>query len=198
VPESFFKTDKVMESTRTFIAVELSEPALSDTVRLLKRLETKLPDIRWSKEEQFHITLKFLGQVDNRRLPEVCSAARDVAMHVSPFELKLEQLGTFPQGKPPRVLWAGISSGSDQLELLHEQLDTRLSEIGFPIEPRRFHPHLTLGRVNRQANKGLIEDALRAANQSFGTLCEVEELVLMASRRDRRQIVYEVMDRIQL
>jgi 2'-5' RNA ligase len=131
---------------RTFVAIDL-EPelkrALEDLVRKLKRTGA---DVRWVDGRGMHLTLKFLGEIDQAAVPDVDQAVKAAASGSGRFPLILRGTGTFPPGKSPRVLWAGVA---EEPALMHLQkaVEARLEAAGYPSEDRPFHPHLTLGRV---------------------------------------------------
>ncbi len=187
-----------MQSTRCFVAVEIMEPAYSEVRRLIENWSRRLTGVRWSREDQLHITIKFLGDVDNRLLPEVCSKLRAAATSTAPFAVSLAGLGTFPIGRPPRVIWAGIEQGSHQLSHLHQQLDQGLAEVGVAREGRKFTPHLTLGRVGKACDRELLAELLSQASATIESHFDVERLLLLASRKMHGRIVYEPIDRVSL
>jgi len=145
-------------SIRCFIAVELDESVKTELGRLQKRLAKQLRGdefgINWVKPERIHLTLKFLGDVDDTLIPEICSAVSEAAEHFSPFEIELSGLGCFPpNNRPARVLWAGITTGAETLGELAEAIDLNLGVLDFGPETRKFSPHLTLARI-KQPNAG--------------------------------------------
>ncbi len=145
-------------SIRCFIAVELDQGVKTELGRLQKRLAKQLWDdefgINWVKPKRIHLTLKFLGDVDETLTPEICSAVSEAAEHFSPFEIELSGLGCFPPNdRPGRVLWAGITTGAETLRELAEAIDMNLGVLDFPPETRKFNPHLTLARI-KQPNAG--------------------------------------------
>ena len=145
-------------SIRCFIAVELEESVKGELGRLQKRLAKRLRGnefgINWVKPERIHLTLKFLGEVDETLVPEICSAVSEAAEHFSQFEIELSGLGCFPpNNRPARVLWAGITTEGEVLGELAGAIDTNLGVLDFEPERRKFSPHLTLARI-KQPNAG--------------------------------------------
>ncbi|MCK4849272.1 MAG: RNA 2',3'-cyclic phosphodiesterase, partial [Candidatus Heimdallarchaeota archaeon] len=103
--------------------------------------------IRPVKPNQLHLTLKFLGEVAEKRLVEI---EKELKMIKLPsFEIELLHMGFFPNERRPRVIWIGLSEGKSQLITLAREVDDRLSKIGFPKEKRKFSPHLTVGRIKK-------------------------------------------------
>lgn len=183
-----------MQTTRTFIAIEVGSPAREVVLRLLKQLSSELSGVRWTQPDQLHLTLKFLGDIDNRTLPEVCTQMRAACDGIEAFSVALQGLGAFPKNKPPRVLWTGIEQGAEQLAVLHQRLDSSLSNLGAPADNRGYAPHLTLGRINRGADQNEIATRLERDAATHFAQFDVNELQLIASVRERNRMIYETID----
>ena len=132
---------------RTFIAIDL-DAALKDRVALLvQKLSRGNPNVKWIERDGMHLTLKFLGEIDETQAEAVKETLRTVAARHHPFELGLKGTGTFPPGsRNPRVLWAGFEP-REELSALQADIEEELARKGFPKEERPFRAHLTLGRV---------------------------------------------------
>jgi 2'-5' RNA ligase len=132
---------------RAFIAIELDkeiQSALLSAIKILKKKDTK---VSWAKPPGIHLTLKFLGKIKSEFIPEIESVLKKTAKKHTPFSLCIKRIGTFPlRTHKPRIIWAGIEE-NEYLVSLHEELDKNLIKLGFPGEKRKFHPHLTLGRI---------------------------------------------------
>jgi 2'-5' RNA ligase len=140
-----------VESWRIFIAIEL--PA-STRLRLkdhIDRLRDALPDARasWSREENLHLTLKFLGDTPVSQIETLSEVAKRAASNAIPFELIVSGVGAFPPRGQPRVLWIGIEDTSEQLGKLQQALEDECDKEGFARETRPFHPHLTIARLRK-------------------------------------------------
>jgi len=138
--------------TRTFIALDLSEAARAALRSELRRLAQALPDVRFVDPGSLHLTLAFLGELDDATLAAVIALAGEVARHVAPFELALAGLGVFGPPTAPRVIWAGVGGETRPLLALQRRLAAGLEAEGFPREQRPFSPHLTLARLKRPLN----------------------------------------------
>ena len=157
---------------RTFIAIELDpgiKRTLSDFLRRLKKLAPR--NISWIRESGMHLTLKFLGEVDEGRVPIVQTLMNDVAAASPAFPLKLKGTGFFPpQAKVPRVLWIGTEEQPAILNL-EEKLVSGLERLGFAREDRPFRPHLTLGRVRHASGLGeAIAELEKNRETAFGEM----------------------------
>ncbi|HEX6014192.1 MAG TPA: RNA 2',3'-cyclic phosphodiesterase [Geminicoccaceae bacterium] len=125
---------------RLFIALDLPE----DVLDALDRLCEGLPGVRWSDPGQFHLTLRFLGEVEQGTFYEVGEALAGVSH--PPFELALKGLGQFPPRGAPHTLWAGVDDPAGTLPTLRRRIERALGEVGLEPERRKFAPHVTLGR----------------------------------------------------
>ena len=125
---------------RLFVAVDLPEAVC----RRLAAFCGGVPGARWLPVEQFHLTLRFIGEVDNGAFDDIAEALDDV--HIEPFSLALSGVGHFPPRGTPRVLWVGVDDGAAAVRL-HDKIETRLQRLGLEPDARRFHPHITLARL---------------------------------------------------
>jgi 2'-5' RNA ligase len=166
---------------RTFVAVEIPDDLRSEVIAYQRRLQSFEARVRWVKPEQMHITLKFLGEIDQTQSDLLDELFQAVAEENAPFELELQGLGAFPNLRRPSILWAGITTGADALAGLAGQLEAAASELGFKKEKRGFNPHLTLGRV--KSPKGLppvVERIQKDESKLFGSF-PVSEFVFIQS-----------------
>ncbi|HEX5080872.1 MAG TPA: RNA 2',3'-cyclic phosphodiesterase [Blastocatellia bacterium] len=165
---------------RTFIAIEIPSEIKSALAALQTQLRRAGADASWTKPENLHLTLNFLGEVDERRIVEVEKACVLSAAEFQPFTLSLKDTGVFPNERQPRVLWAGLSGDVGIVVEMRARLDERLALIGFKRDEKKFHPHLTIGRL--KSNKKIRELlALAYAYQLPALSFAVTEIVLMKS-----------------
>lgn len=180
-----------MARIRTFIAVDVDSSVRRKAAELTSRLRAAEGKITWVAPQQMHLTVKFLGEVPDTKLPKVCSAVEAACRTLAPFAIECRGAGAFPDRDRPRTLWIGVTEGVAELRALHDALEDQLAPFGFPKEGRGFKPHLTIGRV-RQPGAGLAE--LLAANEAFvAGGCEIGEAVVYASFLDRAGPTYEVL-----
>lgn len=173
------------QTIRTFIAVELSADllrALAETQARLKRT-LDMPSLRWVAPEGVHITLKFLGDVLPRQMPDIEAALAEIAPAHSPFEVRATGLGAFPGLNRPSVLWVGLEGDVAALARLRDDVERVIAPLGFPTERRPFNPHLTLARVKDApaADVQRIRDTLRGAPLGDIGALAVNTLSLMRS-----------------
>jgi 2'-5' RNA ligase len=140
------------KSFRTFIAVEITKPIRARAQELIDSLDGTLADVKWVETHNMHLTLKFLGEVHEREIFEVCQAVGRGAAEVEPFELEVCGAGAFPNATRPRTVWLGAKEGTEPMILLHDRIEAKLAELGYREEHRRFQVHLTIGRVRGGEN----------------------------------------------
>ncbi|MCU6795548.1 RNA 2',3'-cyclic phosphodiesterase [Paenibacillus sp. WQ 127069] len=135
-----------IESSRLFIAIPIDELWKQQLTQQMTRLQPKLPFQKWTHPEDYHITLKFLGDTSVEQYERLSKLLTHVAETTQPFQLTLTEWGTFGPHASPSILWAGV--GGDLLPLmnLQQNIDNSMTELGFLKENRDFHPHLTIAR----------------------------------------------------
>jgi len=173
---------------------------LWDALAPLRERREKLP-VKWVRPENIHLSLKFLGDVDDAREPELHAALKQAAgsrMEARPITLQIEAFGVFPDYHRPRVLWAGVAH-DPALELLQHGVEQAFAPLGFPTEARPFRPHVTLGRASREARPrdfAGLETAMAALQ--FATTTVVADVDLMQSTLQPGGPVYQVKYRERL
>ncbi len=189
-----------MQTIRSFIAVPLAENVSRGTARLITRLSQVDEGIRWVPVDNLHLTLKFLGEVDNTLVPKICEFSREICEGYEPFELSFAGTGGFPNLNRARILWVGVEDPSGSLVGIVSELESKLADLGFKPEPRDYTPHLTIGRTRsggRRASEQIIEQMKAEQGTMLGEM-EVAQVHLMASFLDKAGPTYQVMDTIDL
>jgi len=131
---------------RLFVAVNLPADVRQSLWDAAAPLRQRAGPVRWVAAESIHLTLKFLGEVDELRAVQVAQSLTAVAGAARTFTLPLGGFGAFPSTAHPRAVWAGCEA-VPPLELLQHDVERAMHDLGFPLEGRPFRPHLTLGRV---------------------------------------------------
>ena len=135
---------------RVFVAIDIDEKnkaAIGDLQRQLQgKADIKKGDVKWVNGDAMHLTLKFLGEIEDGKAAEVCEITKNVSTNHKTFELAVESVGHFG-GKAAQVVWIGTGAGSDNLCELQKDLEQQLESAGWPKETREFTGHLTLCRV---------------------------------------------------
>jgi RNA 2',3'-cyclic 3'-phosphodiesterase len=132
---------------RSFVAIELPAEVKRALGALQDDLRAARADVSWVKPENFHLTLKFLGDVEEGRLGEVERMCAEAASAARRFDLKLGGVGLLPHRRQPRVVYVEVGGQVRELGELHRAVEEKLDALGFEKEARAFRPHITLGRV---------------------------------------------------
>ncbi len=188
-----------MPRTRTFIAVEIDDEIRDRAITLQETLAKAGAEVKWVDPESMHITLLFLGEVDDRELHSVCRAVKSVAEDESPFVLRVSGVGAFPTPRRPKTIWAGITDGLDELKHLHGLLEAKMLDLGcYRTEERGYNPHLTLGRVKGAEDGLLLAPELAKLLTWSGGRTMIHELIVFSSELERSGPVYTVLGRGRL
>ncbi len=147
-------------TVRAFVAVNLDQGLKDALAKVQERLKATRADVGWVRPESLHLTLKFLGQVEESRLAVVAEAIGTAATGYGSFRLVLGGLGAFPQPRAARVVWIGVQQGAEALLTLQARVEAGLEALGFAREERPFAAHLTLGRVRGPARREQLAVAL--------------------------------------
>jgi RNA 2',3'-cyclic 3'-phosphodiesterase len=182
---------------RAFLAVPVTPPAFDPGVRLIERLATAMPGVRWVRSDGLHLTLHFFGDLPDDAVPLVVDAARIAARKVEPYTAQLGGLGCFPRDGDERVLWIGMQQGEGETAALQRDVEDALSARGFPREPRAFRPHVTLGRPRERFTEAVRRRWAGFAAESLPPFA-VEELRLFRSQLGPGGSRYEVLERAPL
>ena len=164
---------------RSFIAVDLAESVCAAIGTLQGELARMKADVRWTRVEGMHVTLKFLGAIEAPRLDAV-HAALERALHAQPaLHVRAHGVGAFPSLRRPRVLCVGLQAAG--LVELAARVDTTVTALGFEPERRAFTPHVTLGRVNSGRGWAPLEARLSGhLDDDFGA-SDVDEVTIFRS-----------------
>jgi 2'-5' RNA ligase len=183
---------------RLFVAINFPPDLRRDLWRATESLRAARLPVRWVGADALHLTLKFLGEVQPAQRPDIERALAAAVQGARPFELGLGGFGAFPAVERPRVIWVACE-GTPPLELLQHRVEIETERLGFPVEARAFRPHVTLGRVGRDAGRSrlggldqLLEDL------AFEASCVVSAVDLMLSRPGAEGSVYEVAQSVPL
>lgn len=168
-------------AARLFVAVPVSRAVKEAASRLIQGARRTGADVKWVEDHNLHITLKFLGDVERDRIPEVIRRVAQVCSQGAPFDVTFSGVGAFPASGPPRVLWLSASDPGQGLSSLAAGLDLELSEMGFAREPGIFQAHLTLGRARSPRGVGEAVARLRALGEGLSVSMRVSEVQVIES-----------------
>jgi len=166
---------------RTFIAIDVPDSVKQHARMIRNQLGTSHADIKWVDYQNYHLTVKFLGEVKESMLPSIGRQLRLAAESCPVFYLSAGGIGFFPNPRRPRVIWLGIHGEIDKAEFLGERVDAYLSELRFESE-REHTLHLTLGRVRSEANLAELMKKIKEHEQKPKLIgFKVEQFRLMQS-----------------
>ncbi len=170
-----------LQQIRAFIAVDVGPDVRAALRPVVEQLKHRAHQVRWVPEDQWHLTAKFLGDVDGRQVGEIAKAMQEEANATPAFELEFRGLKPFPPGREPRIVAVEVVSGVDALASFHQRLDQRMEAFGVPSERRSFLAHLTLGRIKGAGQMEWLWDSVRdQAEADFG-MASIDEAILFQS-----------------
>ncbi|RFT16066.1 MAG: 2'-5' RNA ligase [Candidatus Saccharicenans subterraneus] len=166
---------------RTFIAIDLSQEIKNRLTAAVKQLKPLATGIKWVAPENYHLTLKFMGEVAESRIEDIKAILDNLSGKYQKFNLVARGTGSFPPGQSRmRVIWVGLEAGPE-LFSIQAELEEALSQQGFEKEERPFSPHLTIGRAREPQRQDRLKAELdRLGQQEFGSM-EVKEIELFQS-----------------
>ena len=181
---------------RAFIAVEISAATIERIAAAMDDLKPKLPGVRWVAPANFHLTVKFLGDIETHQVAAVGNALEPVITLFPRCTINAKGLGVFPGLRKPKVLWVGFMG--EELTQLAKRIDAALLPLGFPAEPRAFTAHLTIGRWRQHEHRvgDLKQELARWRDHDFGATL-VDRVTLFQSVLKPTGAVYSTLNVIE-
>ena len=170
-------------SIRVFLAIEL-DPLIQDAFDRFQDQAGSILPVKWVSPQSIHLTIKFIGDIDQQQVPIIQEELQEIAQTTQPFRLTIKGLGGFPSLHRPRIFWAGVSGEVDHLEVFVACVETAMNTLGYIQEERPYHPHLTLSRIksnSREIGRMLETSDLLKQEWVFGELL-VDRLCLFQSQ----------------
>lgn len=188
-----------MADKRIFIGFDISDEARQRAEAHIKELRKAAPDVRvgWEKPEKLHVTVKFLGDVDEGRLASLSRMIEGVAADHRSSRVKLIGTGVFPNDRQPRILWLGIENNDAELSLIAASVEQACSELGFKLEDRKFKPHVTIARI-RDPQKGRPLAAMHLRSGFEPVEFAVSQIVVYESKLGPGGSAYAILTRHSL
>jgi RNA 2',3'-cyclic 3'-phosphodiesterase len=182
------------KTLRTFTAVEITGAIRARAGELIAALDGTTADVKWVEPHNLHVTLKFLGDVRDREIANVCNAVTRGAAKVQPFDIEVRGAGAFPTAARPRTVWLGVAEGDKPMVLLHDAVEAELAELGYREEHRRFQAHITIGRV-RGAGTAIADLGKRIVQQAdfLAGRMTVSKVTVFASTLTPDGPIYDVL-----
>lgn len=188
-----------METLRLFLAIAIPEPVREELRRLQRDLQPLLPPrlVRWARPEQFHLTLKFLGNVPARDVVALREAARNVSNAARPFRLRAEGVGFFPGKSSPRVFWVEIKNRDGSLLEFQRDLEAAVRPFG-EKDGNRFTAHVTLARFQKLPRRAVETVCARATEGRFFGEWEAQEAELIESRLQPAGALHAILETFRM
>ena len=179
-----------MATIRAFIAIEIDHPNKEKLSALISHLKKPNADVKWVNETHMHLTLKFLGNIEQVKVQEISEALDSIAKGFKAFAIQFSKIGAFPNMRRPRVIWMGIDKGSDALKLLNGKTESGMERIGYAKEKREYRSHLTLGRVRSLKNISELAKLIDEAQLDFQDEIKIDRLILFQSTLTLKGAIY--------
>jgi 2'-5' RNA ligase len=186
---------------RTFIAIELTPEVRESLKKLQDLLKASGADVKWVEPGNIHLTLKFLGEIDEQQCQKITAVLTDVSKTTPGFSLIINAVGAFPRIQSPRVVWAGISEGSQEAGILACALEEKIAKLGIPKEERAFSAHVTLGRTRSDKGRQQLVQTLMDARDHFAgwpQAMPVSKITFFKSTLTPRGPVYDTIAQTSL
>lgn len=205
---------------RAFLAIELPPEIKTFLSKLQNKLKAATEDVhphtnwknniryqpigvgvKWVEPENIHLTLKFLGEINEEQLSRITQIMESVSQENSPYTIEISSLGAFPKIEAPRVLWVGAEKGSKETKGIAKALEEKIQKLGIPKEERAFSSHITIGRTRSAINRlKLIEELKKLEGYFSGKeqAFTVEKITLFKSTLSSRGPTYEVLQQTSL
>ena len=183
---------------RTFLALPLDEIVVEGLLRAQRALASTGARVRWVESDNLHLTIKFLGDVNDEGLDEVCRVAEKVASQAETFEFSVTGLRSVPPTGQMRMVWVDVVEPTGRLERLQAALEEAYAALGFKMENRAFRPHLTLGRVKSGKNVSQLREAVAEYSKTDFGIQSAEELIVFSSKLTPTGPVYSPLKTARL
>jgi RNA 2',3'-cyclic 3'-phosphodiesterase len=157
-----------MAKVRTFICIPLPDKIIRQIERVQEKIRQQDDGTRWVNPKTMHLTLQFLGDIDETSVDEISRLISPLIASTPAFTLSLDRVGAFPNLRQPKVFWIGVQDAGGQLFKLQDEIATQLLKLGFK-EDKKYHPHLTLGRVKKPWLAKKVAEKLLPLEWNFGS-----------------------------
>lgn len=194
IGDYYFLSVRDMKNTaqriRCFVAIEIPCAIQDRLAQIQDALRKRIRQASWVNPKNFHLTLKFLGEVEHTQLDTVEAAIRQVAMNHSPFSMQVGGIGAFPNLTRPRVVWCGVKVGAAEISELAQEINLELDRCGYPRDERTSNPHLTIARIKERMDLRPFTDTFHQYEKIDGASMTVHEIILVRSQLHLKGAVY--------
>ena len=151
---------------RAFVAISLPEEIKKFLAQLQNELKATGADVKWVPPNNIHLTLKFLGEIDQEQIKSITTILKDVSESAKQFAITIGKTGAFPSINAARIIWVGVEKGADELKEIARLLEGKLQQLGFPKEEKPFSAHITIGRVRSARNRIKLTETLKKLSEA--------------------------------
>ncbi len=194
VGDYYFSMLGIMKNTtqrvRCFVAVEIPCAIQDRLAQIQDILRKGIRQASWVNPRNFHLTLKFLGEVEQSQIDTVEAAIGQVATNHAPFTLQVGGIGAFPSLARPRVVWCGVKVGAAEMNELAREINLELDRCGCPRDERTSNPHLTIARIKGRMDLRPFADTFNRYEEIEGASITVHEITLVRSQLHLKGAVY--------
>jgi len=185
---------------RTFIAIELPAEIKDYLSRLQEELKAAQADVKWVEPKNIHLTLKFLGEIDDKKSDKITKIIEDTCVEKNKFQARISSLGAFPKTDSPRIIWVDIDMGDKEVKQIAKELEQNLAKISIPKENRPFSSHITIGRIRTPLNREKLVQYLKNKTELGGKNLEfyVTNITFFKSTLAPGGPIYEVLKETNL
>ena len=185
--------EETAKKIRCFIALELSSEAKEELRKIIDVLKPSGADIKWVSPESMHLTLKFLGSIEEEKAGKIAARLKGIAQGKEEFDVLLGGIGVFPGWERARVLWVGAGEGEEETKRIAGEVEDAMAEEGFEKESRPFSVHLTLGRMKSGKNKDKLK-SLADEVEVESAPSHIDRIVLFKSDLTPKGAIYTALD----
>jgi len=178
--------------------MEIPEEIKNNIENVIEKMKLALTPVKWVLKKNLHITLKFLGWIDDNKIGELTAATTSCVKDLGSIDVSFSGLGVFPDQKHPRVIWVGIKEGGEKVTSLANCIDTKLAKLGYKTEERGFSPHLAIGRIKERIDVEVLNSLINErADIDLGSF-NASYVSIMKSTLRRTGPIYEEMEQVSL
>lgn len=183
---------------RLFVGINFPKKQRAKIHRAARALRERELPVRWVDPDNYHVTLKFLGEVRREQVEVVTNAMERAAASTQPFETEIGGFGAFPSVRRPSVIWLGVGA-TPELRCLKQDLEWSLGDQGFHAESRSFHPHVTVGRANGSGGAGAFRELDNVfVELDFTETVRVHSIDLIRAQLSKEGVRYSVVSSAKL
>lgn len=186
---------------RAFIAIELSKECKDYLTLVESQFKKSNADVKWVSQDNLHITLKFLGDINEEQVNKLIAAITDIASKHKQFTLKLGPTGAFPGIRSPRIIWVGVTKGDNELKEIAREIELNAVKAGIPEENKPFSSHITIGRTRSGLNREELIQLLDSSTKGLPAETPesiVKDITLYKSTLTPKGPIYEILAQANL